>query len=49
MSCSRAEDGGAGLGLAIARWIAQAHDGKLELADSGGGGTTFVASLPVRN
>src|SRR5918998_3295941 len=40
---SRAEDGGAGLGLAIARWIAQAHDGDLELADSDGAGTTFVA------
>ncbi|HEX6622725.1 MAG TPA: heavy metal sensor histidine kinase [Pyrinomonadaceae bacterium] len=44
---SRAEDGGAGLGLAIARWIAQAHDGDLELADSDGAGTTFVARLPL--
>lgn len=47
---SRAEDGGAGLGLAIARWIAQAHDGDLELADSGSSdsaGATFVARLPL--
>lgn len=44
---SRSEDGGAGLGLAIARWIAQAHDGDLELADSGGTGATFVARLPL--
>jgi heavy metal sensor kinase len=43
---SRAEDGGAGLGLAIARWIAQAHDGDLELADSNANGATFVARLP---
>ena len=44
---SRAEDGGAGLGLAIARWIAQAHDGRLELDDSDTNGATFVARLPT--
>lgn len=44
---SRSEDGGAGLGLAIARWIAQAHDGDLELADSDGTGATFVIRLPL--
>jgi heavy metal sensor kinase len=44
---SRAEDGGAGLGLAIARWIAQAHDGDLELSASDPDGTTFVARLPA--
>ncbi len=43
---SRSEDGGAGLGLAIARWIAQAHDGDLELADSDGAGATFIVRLP---
>ncbi|HEV3469026.1 MAG TPA: heavy metal sensor histidine kinase [Pyrinomonadaceae bacterium] len=46
---SRAEDGGAGLGLAIARWVAQAHGGELELAGSDPGGTTFVARIPARN
>ncbi|HEV2762540.1 MAG TPA: ATP-binding protein, partial [Pyrinomonadaceae bacterium] len=45
-SRSRSEDGGAGLGLSIARWIAQAHGGTLELAGADGGGTTFVATLP---
>lgn len=47
---SRAEDaagGGAGLGLAIASWIAQAHHGSLELAHSGPDGTTFAAKLPI--
>ena len=44
---SRSEDGGAGLGLAIARWIAQAHDGDLELADSDGNGATFIVRLPL--
>jgi len=46
-SRSRSEDGGAGLGLAISRWIAQAHEGDLELADSTRTGATFVARLPV--
>jgi two-component system, OmpR family, sensor kinase len=44
---SRAEDGGAGLGLAIAMWIAQAHDGNLDLAASDQNGTTFIARLPA--
>jgi signal transduction histidine kinase len=44
---SRAEDGGAGLGLAIASWVAQAHDGSLELAKSDHDGTTFIIRLPV--
>ena len=44
---SRAEDGGAGLGLSIARWIARAHGGELELADAGLIGTTFIARLPA--
>jgi heavy metal sensor kinase len=37
---------GAGLGLAIARWIAEAHGGTLLLTASDAGGTTFVARLP---
>ncbi len=43
---SRSENGGAGLGLAIARWIAQAHDGDLQLVDSDGAGATFIVRLP---
>jgi heavy metal sensor kinase len=42
-----ANEGGAGLGLAIASWITQAHGGRLELSLSGPEGTTFVAKLPT--
>jgi signal transduction histidine kinase len=38
---------GAGLGLPIARWIAEAHGGTLELDGSGPGRTTFVVTLPL--
>lgn len=37
---------GAGLGLSIARWIAEAHGGSLELPHSDQTGSTFVVSLP---
>jgi heavy metal sensor kinase len=40
--------GGAGLGLAIARWVAEAHGGTLTLFSSTATGTTFVAELPCR-
>lgn len=36
---------GAGLGLSIARWIAEAHDGSLTLQQSDHTGSVFVASL----
>ena len=44
---TRADDNGvgAGLGLSIARWIAEAHHGRLELARSDAGGSTFTAFL----
>lgn len=38
---------GAGLGLAIARWIAEAHHGRLTLAQSDSSGSTFTAYLPA--
>ena len=41
-----ADEGGAGLGLPIARWIAEAHEGRLELQRSDETGSTFVAFLP---
>jgi heavy metal sensor kinase len=40
-------NGGAGLGLSIARWIAEAHHGRLILTQSDSGGSTFTAFLPV--
>jgi heavy metal sensor kinase len=46
---SRAENdgGGAGLGLSISRWIAEAHHGRLELTRSDSIGSTFTAYLPA--
>ncbi len=38
---------GLGLGLAIARRIARAHGGDLQLAATGPGGTTFRVTLPL--
>jgi two-component system, OmpR family, sensor kinase len=37
---------GAGLGLALSRWIANAHGGDVVLARSSPSGSTFVISLP---
>jgi two-component system, OmpR family, sensor kinase len=46
---SRAENdgGGAGLGLSISRWIAEAHHGSLELTRSDPTGSTFTAYFPA--
>jgi heavy metal sensor kinase len=44
---AHAGSSGAGLGLSIARWIAEAHGGRLELRRSEAAGSTFVASLPI--
>jgi signal transduction histidine kinase len=38
---------GAGLGLPIARWIAEAHGGTLVLKTSSAAGTTFAIALPL--
>ncbi len=38
--------GGAGLGLAIARWIAQQHHGRIMAADGPAGGAAFFVDLP---
>ena len=44
---SENDGGGAGLGLSIARWIAEAHHGRLILARSDNNGSTFTALLPA--
>jgi heavy metal sensor kinase len=40
------QDGGFGLGLAIVKWIAEAHNGTVELSRHPGSGTTFTVTLP---
>ena len=41
------ESGGAGLGLAIGRWIARAHHGEIEVESTLGKGAVFRVRLPV--
>ncbi len=44
---ARARSGGAGLGLAISRWIAEAHGGEIRVENRPGGGTSFCVRLPA--
>lgn len=39
---------GSGLGLAVARWIMQAHGGNIRADNVAGGGARFTARLPAR-
>jgi heavy metal sensor kinase len=39
--------GGAGLGLSIARWIAEAHGGRVDLVRSGSNGSVFAVTIPA--
>jgi signal transduction histidine kinase len=43
------ETAGAGLGLPIARWIAEVHGGRLDLTRSDERGSTFTVELPARS
>jgi signal transduction histidine kinase len=38
---------GVGLGLAICKWIAEAHGGTIEVQSRSGRGTTFTVTLPA--
>jgi heavy metal sensor kinase len=46
-SGERGNGSGAGLGLSIARWIAEAHAGSLVLARSDKNGSVFAVTLPI--
>ena len=44
---SRSRDlGGSGLGLSIAKWIAEVHQGGIEARSEANGGSTFIVALP---
>jgi heavy metal sensor kinase len=43
------EPGGAGLGLAIGQWIAQAHGGEIRVESEMAKGSSFKVRLPVRS
>jgi signal transduction histidine kinase len=42
------ETGGAGLGLSLAEWIAQAHHGRIEVKSEFNKGSTFTVYLPLQ-
>jgi two-component system, OmpR family, sensor kinase len=41
------DEGGAGLGLSIAHWIAEEHEGELTVESEQGNGTTFTLRMPA--
>ena len=45
----RGTGGGNGLGLAIAAAIVNAHQGRIGVAQTAGGGATFIVELPTGN
>src|SRR5215510_6732428 len=45
---SNGAGGGAGLGLSIAQWVAEAHGGTIRLVRSDTAGTIFAVTLPLR-
>ncbi len=38
---------GSGLGLSIAKWIAEAHNGSIEIRSREGKGSTFIVRIPI--
>lgn len=47
VDAARSPDGGAGLGLAMARWAVESHRGSIAVRNNEGRGSTFTISLPV--
>lgn len=45
---AKSNGGGAGLGLSIARWVAEAHGGTLRLVRSDSTGAVFAVKLPLK-
>jgi signal transduction histidine kinase len=43
---ARARNGGRGLGLAIAKWIADNHDSTIQVTSTMGRGSTFTVRFP---
>src|ERR1700745_363578 len=46
---ARARNGGRGLGLAIAKWIADNHDSTIHVTSVTGQGSTFIIRFPRYN
>jgi signal transduction histidine kinase len=44
---SRSQDGGAGLGLSLVKWIVERHEGTIDVASGQGHGTTITVRLPT--
>jgi signal transduction histidine kinase len=49
LDAARSEKSGAGLGLPIARWIAEEHGGTLTVEQNGRSGCRFIAQLPLKH
>jgi len=41
------EQGGAGLGLSIAKWFVETHQGSIDVESEPGKGSTFRVRLPI--